>query len=103
MAAPMTDKVQAQLRDQVIRKFSANFGGEIILPSDGFYQRARLVWNRAVNKYPVMIARCTSNDDVKRGVEFARTQNLPLAVRAGATASRVMASATVVFSSILRG
>ncbi len=60
-----------------------SFRGEIISPHSSSYPRARQVWNRAVDKYPAIIARCINRDDVAAAIEFARIESLPLAVRSG--------------------
>jgi FAD/FMN-containing dehydrogenase len=64
-------------------KFANKFDGIVILPDDCRYHRARKIWNRAVNKFPQIIARCASRDDVRRAVEFARHHELLIAIRAG--------------------
>ncbi|MGA2408774.1 MAG: FAD-binding oxidoreductase [Candidatus Binataceae bacterium] len=71
------------LNQSVIRKLAHSFDGDLILPDDRRYRGARLVWNRAVKKSPLLIARCGGRHDVVRAVEFARHHDLPLAVRAG--------------------
>jgi hypothetical protein len=72
-----------RLSRAAVRKLTGTFAGDIILPSDRHYSNARQVWNRAVNKFPQMIARCAGPDDVKRALEFARHYDLSIAIRAG--------------------
>jgi FAD/FMN-containing dehydrogenase len=74
---------ETHLSREAIRKLTSTFAGDIIFPSDRQHPNARRVGNRAVNKYPQMIARCAGRDDVKRAVEFARHHDLPIAIRAG--------------------
>ncbi|HET6315524.1 MAG TPA: FAD-binding oxidoreductase [Chloroflexota bacterium] len=57
--------------------------GEVIRPADKTYDDARQVWNTAFDRYPALIVRAADAADVLRGVEFAREQDLPLAVRSG--------------------
>jgi FAD/FMN-containing dehydrogenase len=66
-----------------IRKFAANFHGVTILPDDPRYEKARRVWNHVVDLHPAIIARCSDNEDVVRAIEFARAQDLLVAVRSG--------------------
>src|SRR5258707_8249916 len=73
----------AHLSSESIRKFAESIAGEIILPDDARYQKARRVWNHAVDKHPAMIARCAGADDVRRAIEFARINDLLTAVRSG--------------------
>ncbi len=57
--------------------------GELVRPEDPSYDEARLIWNGAHDKKPALIVRCFGAADVRRGVEFARSEGLPLAVRGG--------------------
>jgi FAD/FMN-containing dehydrogenase len=66
-----------------IEELRSGFMGEIILPGDAAYDGARMVWNAMIDKRPAVIARCTTTQDVVRGVNFARDNGLLLAVRGG--------------------
>ncbi len=66
-----------------IRKLATSLKGEIILPDDARYEKSRRVWNHVIDVYPAIIARCAGTGDVVRAVEFARNQNLLVAVRSG--------------------
>src|SRR6185437_4010879 len=57
--------------------------GELVLPDDPGYDGARKVWNGMIDRMPAAIIYCASTDDVVAAVNFARTQNLAVAVRAG--------------------
>ncbi|MFD8482899.1 FAD-binding oxidoreductase [Kitasatospora sp. NPDC059673] len=57
------------------------FRGEIVVPGDAGYDRAREVWNAAVDRRPEVIARCTGVADVLQAVVVAREHGLPVAVR----------------------
>ncbi|HEX6554957.1 MAG TPA: FAD-binding oxidoreductase, partial [Ktedonobacteraceae bacterium] len=50
---------------------------------DDGYEGARRVWNGAIDKYPAAIARCADVSDVVAAVQFARDQELAVAVRGG--------------------
>jgi hypothetical protein len=63
--------------------FRATFRGEIIQPGDSGYERARQIWNASINKYPGIIARCSGVADVVVAVDFARENDLLVAVRGG--------------------
>ncbi|MEM9523634.1 MAG: FAD-binding oxidoreductase, partial [Pseudomonadota bacterium] len=54
-----------------------------LLPGDATYDEARTLWNARFDKYPSMIARCASVDDVVEIVNFARMRGLSAAVRSG--------------------
>src|SRR5262245_49584919 len=61
----------------------SNFRGELIIPSDSSYDKARRVWNALIDKRPTLVAMCAGAADVIATVTFARDQGLSLAVRGG--------------------
>ncbi|HEX6554867.1 MAG TPA: FAD-binding oxidoreductase [Ktedonobacteraceae bacterium] len=66
-----------------LQDFKTHLHGELIVPGDDAYDSARKVWNGMIDKYPAAIARCADVADVLRSVEFARSQQLVVAVRSG--------------------
>lgn len=66
-----------------IHKLASEIAGHVITPDASEYDSARIVFNRAFDRRPAAIVRCAAPSDVARSLEFARTSNLPLAVRAG--------------------
>lgn len=75
--------IQENSVDTGIARFRSALHGELILPGDAHYETARRVWNAAIDRYPAIIARCVDAHDVQLAVEFARNQNLEIAVRGG--------------------
>src|SRR5918998_5305231 len=71
------------LEDAVVQEFAANLRGELLRPEDEGYETARAVFNGMIDRHPALIARSAGVADVIRGVDFARTHNLPLSVRGG--------------------
>jgi len=67
----------------IVRDLVGRMRGRVILPEDDLYDEARKVYNGMIDKRPGLIARCTSAADVIAAVNFARENNLPLAVRGG--------------------
>jgi FAD/FMN-containing dehydrogenase len=59
------------------------FEGNLVGPEDSAYEEARRVYNAMIDKRPALIARCAGPDDVARAVDFARENDLLLAVRGG--------------------
>ncbi|MCD0449633.1 FAD-binding oxidoreductase [Actinocorallia sp. API 0066] len=57
--------------------------GELVLPGDPDYDRARAVYNGMIDRYPAAVARCRDVADVITCVRFGRAQGVPLAVRGG--------------------
>lgn len=58
--------------------------GRLIQPGDEDYDRARRVWNGNIDRSPALIVRCAGVADVIAAVNFARDNQLLLAVRGGA-------------------
>jgi FAD/FMN-containing dehydrogenase len=61
----------------------AGFGGELIAPGDDGYDAARAVWNAAIDRRPVLIARARSTADVAAVIRYARDSETPLSIRGG--------------------
>ena len=66
-----------------VRKLASDVAGAVITPDNPAYETTRLIFNRAFDRRPAVIVRCSSPSDVARSLEFARTKHLPLAVRGG--------------------
>ena len=66
-----------------IERFRAAFRGEVLQPADPGYETARKVWNAGIDKHPGIVARCAGVADVMAAVNFARENELLVAVRAG--------------------
>jgi len=73
----------APIGDDAIEAFQTEFAGAVIRPGDARYEDARRIWNASIDKHPGLIARCTGTADVAAAVNFARSQNLLVAVRGG--------------------
>ncbi|MGO4438736.1 FAD-binding oxidoreductase [Rhizobium sp. RAF56] len=57
--------------------------GELIEPGSPSYDAVRVVWNGMIDRRPALIARCRNAADVAAAVNYARDQNLTIAVRSG--------------------
>lgn len=57
--------------------------GKVIRPGDPEYDRARQEYNLAVDKYPVAIVYCFSQQDAANAVIWSRTWKIPLRIRSG--------------------
>ena len=66
-----------------IAQLAAQLRGSIIQPGDQDYDKARAVYNAMHDRYPRMIVRAKDVADVVAAVNFARDQELLLAVRGG--------------------
>ncbi len=61
----------------------ARFRGALLHPGEEGYDEARRVWNGAIDRRPLLIARCAGADDVAAAIRFARERGLPVSVRGG--------------------
>jgi FAD/FMN-containing dehydrogenase len=71
------------MNPQVISKLKANLRGRVILPEDQDYNQARKVYNGMIDRHPKTIVKCANAGDVRLAVEFARENELLVAVRGG--------------------
>src|SRR5437899_7645335 len=71
------------LNENSIADFKANLSGQLIQPGDNDYDDARKVDNGMIHKQPRLIARGADVADVIRSVNFARENDVLLAIRSG--------------------
>jgi FAD/FMN-containing dehydrogenase len=64
-------------------QFRAGFAGEVIIPGHPGYDRARRVYNGAIDRYPAVVARCRGTADVVAAIRYGREQHIPIAIRGG--------------------
>lgn len=81
-----TEKIQfdvAKRADRATLKFERALQGSLIRPGDAKYHEARRLWNGMIDKHPALIAQCVNRDQVIAAVNFARDNDMELAVRGG--------------------
>ncbi|HSI90958.1 MAG TPA: FAD-binding oxidoreductase, partial [Adhaeribacter sp.] len=66
-----------------IADLKSRLRGELLQATDAGYDEARKVYNGMIDKHPRYIVRCVNVADVIYCVNFAREQNLLLAIRGG--------------------
>ena len=66
---------------QVLEEFEATLRGEVIHADDEGYDEARKIFNAMIDKRPGIIVRCAGVADIMSSVNFARDNDVPLAVR----------------------
>jgi FAD/FMN-containing dehydrogenase len=69
--------------EATLRELEEGLRGDLVRPEDEAYDEARAVWNGAHDRHPALIVRCAGVADVMRAVEFARSEDLLVAVRGG--------------------
>ncbi|MEO6346951.1 MAG: FAD-binding protein, partial [Aquaticitalea sp.] len=71
------------LDTSLIEALASQLRGEIIEPTDAVYNETRKVYNGMIDKHPGLFAMCVDVADVIASVNFARENNLLLAIRGG--------------------
>ncbi|HEY6974835.1 MAG TPA: FAD-binding protein [Chitinophagaceae bacterium] len=71
------------ISEQLTAQLQTNLRGKLIKTGDADYDAARKVYNGMIDKRPSAIAQCADVGDVMTCVNFARENNLLLAVRGG--------------------
>ena len=74
---------RTQLEDSIILELAASLRGPIVRSEDAGYDRARAVYNGMIDKRPALIVRAADVADVMTTVNFARENDLLLAIRGG--------------------
>jgi FAD/FMN-containing dehydrogenase len=73
----------SMIDEATVEQFKTGLRGELIQSGDPDYDEARKVYNGMIDKRPGMIARCSDAADVISSVNFARANDMLLAVRGG--------------------
>jgi FAD/FMN-containing dehydrogenase len=60
-----------------------SLAGDLLTPPDREYERARLCFNLLIDRRPAAIACCVDTRDIATALEFARSNELEIAVRGG--------------------
>ena len=57
--------------------------GEVITKDNFEYEESRKCWNRAIEKYPLIINYCNDKEDVSNAIKWARKNTVPFRIRSG--------------------
>ena len=101
-----TNGDQTVLAEGTIEEFRSSLQGAVLCPGDDGYEDARKIWNGMIDRRPAIIALCTGVADVVSCVNFARSNNLLVAVRGGAhsfAGNAVCDGGIVIDLSLLKG
>src|SRR5256885_2321671 len=80
----MSQTISPVLGEATVQELREAVHGEIFTPADDGYAEASRVWNGAHDgRRPALVVRCTGAADVIAAVGFARSNDLPIAVRGG--------------------
>ena len=83
IAGVSLDGAEIELSKAQIKELGEAMNGRVLLSGHPEYDGARKVWNGMHDKHPALIARCQNNQDIRHAVDFARDNDLLLAVRGG--------------------
>lgn len=83
LRATTTTGADVSLGDSLVESFEAGLRGELLRPGDEAYEERRRIWNGMIERHPALIVRTAGVADVISSVEFARENDLLLAVRGG--------------------
>ncbi len=71
------------LDETAVQGLAATMRGNLIQPSDSGYDEARTIYNAMIDKHPALIAQCANVADVIAAVNFARDNDIIVAIRGG--------------------
>ena len=71
---------QGAVTDAAVRDLEAKVGGRVLGPGDEAYDQPRRIFNAMIDRYPALILRCASPEDVTQAVDFAREHGLALSI-----------------------
>ncbi len=77
------DRGEVILKQSAVQEFGDSLRGNLLLPGNAAYDKARRVLNPGIDKHPALIAQCLSASDVRNAIDFSRSENLLVAVKCG--------------------
>src|SRR5579872_1024262 len=69
--------------EQRLNASQLNVRGRVLRGTDDDFDAVRHIWNGMIDRRPSLIVQAAGAGDVVSAVNFAREQNLPLAIRGG--------------------
>jgi FAD/FMN-containing dehydrogenase len=79
----MSNVTSSTIDEATVAEFQTGLRGQLVKPGDDTYEEVRPVYNAMIDKRPAFIARCADAADVMSAVNFARDNELALAIRGG--------------------
>src|SRR4029453_12593713 len=74
---------EAVVREAAVEVLRGSLRGRLLSAGDDDYDAARKVWNGMIDRRLSLIARCAGAADLVRCIDFARVNDLIVAVRGG--------------------
>jgi hypothetical protein len=82
-----------------LERLKDEVAGQVIAATDADYDEARAVYNAMIDRHPQAVVRCRNVDDVRAAVNYARENDLDLAIAVVDTACRASERSTTASSS----
>lgn len=57
--------------------------GEVVTKENYTYDKDRIAWNRAIDKYPLVIIYCSNEEDISNAIVWSRSYSLEIRIRSG--------------------
>ncbi|MBE6022535.1 MAG: FAD-binding oxidoreductase [Cellulosilyticum sp.] len=57
--------------------------GHVVTRADEAYEAGRMMWNRAIEKYPLVICYCKNEEDIRNSILWGRKHEMPVRIRSG--------------------
>lgn len=83
VAAVTGDRKAIELEQAAIEEFAASLRGNLLLPGNSAYEKARRVLNAGIDKHPALVVQPEGATDIRNAVTFARERDMLLAVKCG--------------------
>ena len=74
---------EIEIERAAIDELSASLRGNLLLPGNSAYEKARKVLNSGIDKHPAFVVQPVGATDVRKAVEFAKEREMLLAVKCG--------------------
>jgi len=78
-----TVEIAPTLEETAVQGLAAAMRGNLVQRGDPGYDEARTIYNAMIDKHPALIAQCETVADVIAAVNFARDNNVIVAIRGG--------------------
>lgn len=76
-------QARAIISEEALAALQQTVRGRVATPGSPDHEQARTVWNGMIDRHPAIAVRCAGAADVRRAIQFARDNDLALAVRGG--------------------
>ncbi|MDJ0794694.1 MAG: FAD-binding oxidoreductase [Woeseiaceae bacterium] len=77
------NRTEIEIERAAVEELSASLRGNLLMPGNAAYEKARKVLNSGIDKHPAFVVQPTGATDVRKAVTFARERDMLLAVKCG--------------------